>query len=154
MVLDKIPFGWQLIYVQGRFYIRHQNDVKLGMHNFSHIFRWPPVICSAEKNITFLFHIYPTDLLILTIPLGSVHSAKYLIKSTKERIWFKMYIQQIISFQSLKGTCSWFSACSFMKILFFCRDMLYHLCKEYDHVIMLSKNYLHSPLAVTCTWST
>ena len=40
----------------------------------------------------------------------------------------------------LKGTGSWFSACSFIKMLFFCRNMLYRLCKQYDHVLMLSKN--------------
>ena len=40
----------------------------------------------------------------------------------------------------LKGTDSRFSACSFIKMLFFCRDMLYRLCKQYDHVILLSKN--------------
>ena len=34
----------------------------------------------------------------------------------------------------------------YIKMLFFCRDMLYHLCKQYDHVIMLSKNQsAHSP---------
>ena len=32
------------------------------------------------------------------------------------------------------------------KMLFFCRDMLYRLCKQYDHVVMLSKNQsAHSP---------
>ena len=25
-------------------------------------------------------------------------------------------------------------------MLYFCQDMLYRLCKQYDHVIMLSKN--------------
>ena len=46
----------------------------------------------------------------------------------------------------IKGTQSRFSACSFIKMLFFCRDKLYLLFKEYDHVIMSSKNqYAHSP---------
>ena len=40
----------------------------------------------------------------------------------------------------LKGTGSRFSACSFIKMLFFCRDILYPLSKQHDHVIMLSKN--------------
>ena len=40
----------------------------------------------------------------------------------------------------LKGTGSRFSACSYIKMLFFCWDMLYRLWKQYDHVIMLSKN--------------
>ena len=32
------------------------------------------------------------------------------------------------------------------QMLFLCRDMLYRLCKKYDHVIMLSKKqYAHSP---------
>ena len=39
-----------------------------------------------------------------------------------------------------KGTGSRFRACSFMKMLFFCGDMLYRLCKQYDHVKMMSKN--------------
>ena len=39
-----------------------------------------------------------------------------------------------------KRTGSRFSACSLINMLFFCRDMLYRLCKKYDHVIMLSKN--------------
>ena len=30
--------------------------------------------------------------------------------------------------------------CSFIKMLFFCQDILYRLFKQYDHVIMLSKN--------------
>ena len=136
MVIDKIPFGQQLTDAQGRFYICHQNDVKPGMH----IFRWPSVICSAEKKNFLVSHL-SNWLANLTIPLGSVHGVKSdLIKSTKERIWFKMYIQQIISSQLLKGTGSWLSACSFIKMLFFCRDILYRVCKQYDHVIMLSKN--------------
>ena len=45
-----------------------------------------------------------------------------------------------------KGTGSRFKACSFIEMLFFCWDMLYRLCKQYDHVIMLSKNQsVHSP---------
>ena len=40
----------------------------------------------------------------------------------------------------IKGTGTWLNACSFIKMLFFCRDMLYCLCKQYDRVIMLSKN--------------
>ena len=46
------------------------------------------------------------------------------------------------------------SAHAHIKMLFFCQDMLCLLCKQHDHVIMLSKNNLHTPLAVTCTWST
>ena len=45
-----------------------------------------------------------------------------------------------------QGTGSRFSACSFIKMLFFCRDMLYRLFKQYDYVIMLSKNQsAHTP---------
>ena len=45
-----------------------------------------------------------------------------------------------------KGTGPRFSACSYIKMLFFCPDMLYRLCKQYDHAIMLSKNQsAHSP---------
>ena len=40
----------------------------------------------------------------------------------------------------LNATGSRFNACSFIKMLFFCQDMLYRLCKQYDHVIMFSKN--------------
>ena len=40
----------------------------------------------------------------------------------------------------IKGTCSRFSACAFIKLMFFCRDMLYLVHKQFDHVIMLSKN--------------
>ena len=40
----------------------------------------------------------------------------------------------------LKGTGSRFSACSYIKMPFFCWDMLYRLWKQYDHVIMLSKS--------------
>ena len=39
-----------------------------------------------------------------------------------------------------KGMGSQFSACSFIKMLFFCWDMRYLQCEQYDHVIMLSKN--------------
>ena len=47
---------------------------------------------------------------------------------------------------NIKGTGSWLSACSFIKMLFFCCDILYRLCKQYDHVMMLSKNQsAHSP---------
>ena len=46
----------------------------------------------------------------------------------------------------IKGTSSRFSACSFIQMLFFCRDMLYCLCTQYDHVIIFSKNQsAHSP---------
>ena len=46
---------------------------------------------------------------------------------------------------SFKGTGSRFGACSFIK-MFFCRDMLYRLGKQYGHVIMMSKNQsAHSP---------
>ena len=46
----------------------------------------------------------------------------------------------------LWGTGSRFSACSFIEMLFYCVDMLYRLCKQYYHVIMLSKNQsAHSP---------
>ena len=33
-----------------------------------------------------------------------------------------------------KGTGSRFGACSFIKMLFFCPEMLYHLREQYDHV--------------------
>ena len=37
-------------------------------------------------------------------------------------------------------------ACLFIKMLFFCCDMLYRLCKQHGHVIMMSKNQsVHSP---------
>ena len=39
-----------------------------------------------------------------------------------------------------KGKGSRFRACSFMKMFFFCGDMLYRLRKQYDHVKMMSKN--------------
>ena len=48
--------------------------------------------------------------------------------------------QEIDIIREFKGTGSRFSACSFIKMLFFCRDILYRLCKQYDHVIMLSKS--------------
>ena len=45
-----------------------------------------------------------------------------------------------------KGTGSRFSACSLIKMMFFCRDILYRLWKQYDHVIIMSKNQsAHSP---------
>ena len=50
------------------------------------------------------------------------------------------YIFNWLKSNPVKGTGSRFSACSFIKMLFFCRDMLY------DHVIMLWKNQsAHSP---------
>ena len=53
----------------------------------------------------------------------------------------------------LKGTGSRFGACSFIKMLFFCRDLLYRLCKQCDHVIMMSKNQsAHSPGSHLITW--
>ena len=46
----------------------------------------------------------------------------------------------------VEGTGSRFSACSFIKMLFFCRYMLYRLSKQNDRVKMLSKNQsAHSP---------
>ena len=58
--------------------------------------------------------------------------AKYGLKITIEAN------KKVVNFLDviLKGTGSRFSACSFSKMLFFCRDMLYRLCKEYDHVII------------------
>ena len=44
------------------------------------------------------------------------------------------------AWSQVKGTGSRFSACLLTKVLFFCRDMLYRLWKQFDHVIMLSKN--------------
>ena len=45
-----------------------------------------------------------------------------------------------------KVTGSRFSACSLIKMMFFCRDILYRLWKQYDHVIIMSKNQsAHSP---------
>ena len=56
------------------------------------------------------------------------------------------YIFNWLKSNPVKGTGSRFSACSFIKMLFFCRDMLYRLCKQYDHVIMMSKRQsAHSP---------
>ena len=49
-------------------------------------------------------------------------------------------ISSIFNSREFKGTGSRLSACSFIKMLFYCRDMLYRQCKQYDHVIMLSKN--------------
>ena len=50
-------------------------------------------------------------------------------------------------------TGSQFSACSFIKMLFFCQDMLYRLFKQYDHVIIsCQRTNLHTLLALT--WST
>ena len=45
----------------------------------------------------------------------------------------------------LKGTGSRFSACSFIKMLFFCWDMLYRLWKQYDHVILSYRTNLRTP---------
>ena len=46
----------------------------------------------------------------------------------------------------VEGTGSRFSTCSLIKVLFFCWDMLYRLWKQYNHVVMLSKNQsAHSP---------
>jgi len=47
----------------------------------------------------------------------------------------------------LKGQVHGFTAhASYSKCCIFCQDMLYHLCKQYNHVIMLSKNQSpHSP---------
>ena len=47
----------------------------------------------------------------------------------------------------LKRTGSRLSACSFVEMLSFCQDMLYRLCKQYDHVMTLSKT--QSLLTVT-----
>ena len=64
------------------------------------------------------------------------------------RTWLKFGSQLTLIFlvAVIKGTGSRFSACSFIKVVFFCRGMLYRLCKKHDHVIMLSKNQsAHSP---------
>ena len=56
------------------------------------------------------------------------------------------FFKSILTNMNIKGTGSRFSAFSFIKMLFFCWDMLHRLCKQYDHVIMLSKNQsAHSP---------
>ena len=45
-----------------------------------------------------------------------------------------------------EGTGSRFSACLLIKMMFFCRNILYRLWKQYDHVIIMSKNQsAHSP---------
>ena len=47
-----------------------------------------------------------------------------------------------VSFLSrVKGTGSRFSACLFIKMLFFCQDTLYRLCKQYDHLVMKAAQY-------------
>ena len=51
------------------------------------------------------------------------------------------------AWSQVKGTGSRFSACLLTKVLFFCRKMLYRLCKQYDHVIMncCQITNLHTP---------
>ena len=45
-----------------------------------------------------------------------------------------------------EGTGSRFSACLLIKMMFFCRNILYRLWKQYDHVIIMSKKQTaHSP---------
>ena len=47
-----------------------------------------------------------------------------------------------VSFLSrVKGTGSRFSACLFIKMLFFCQDTLYRLCKQYDLLVMKAAQY-------------
>ena len=47
-----------------------------------------------------------------------------------------------VSFPSrVKGTGSRFSACLFIKMLFFCQDTLYRLCEQYDHLVMKAAQY-------------
>ena len=81
-----------------------------------------------------------------SIIIEPVRLAAKCVDTKKKRKKIDHYQQGIHSLGVVKGTGSQFSACSLIKILFFCRDMLYHLRKQYDHVIMLSKNQsAHSP---------
>ena len=82
---------------------------------------------------------FPDILYLNIIPRVCVghklHGYNHLISNKRE--WNNCFI---------KGTSSRFSACSLSKMLFFWRDMLYRLWKQYNHVIMLSKNQsAHSP---------
>ena len=58
---------------------------------------------------------------------GTVNSINNLLK-----LYFLQTILEIREHE-VKGTGSRFSACTYIKMLFFCRDMLYRLCKQYDH---------------------
>ena len=55
--------------------------------------------------------------------------------------------------QHLKGTGSRLSACSFVKMLVSCRDLVYRLYNQYDHVMYkcCQGTNLHTPLAVIYT---
>ena len=83
--------------------------------------RWPPVQVSAQS-----WRPYEKK--------GTVNSINNLLK-----FYFLQTILEIREHE-VKGTGSRFSACTYIKMLFFCRDMLYRLCKQYNHDILLSKN--------------
>ena len=76
--------------------------------------RWPPVPVSAQS-----WRPYEKK--------RTVNSINKLLK-----LYFLQTILEIREHE-VKGTGSRFSACTYIKMLFFCRDMLYHLCKQYDH---------------------
>ena len=52
---------------------------------------------------------------------------------------------QICKISRQKMTGSPFSTCSFIKMLFFCWDMLYRLCKQYDHATMSMRLTVNLP---------
>ena len=75
-----------------------------------------------------------------------IHTAKRLPSSfvkTETKVFVKVnlsyktktnqYNLAAASATRLKGTGSRVGACSFIKKLFFCPDMLYRLCEQYDH---------------------
>ena len=108
---------------------------------------WQVVKLSETKNKVIMLSDTGTDKLW--------YCCLYYCSGYRMKIWkegaFKGYnvhwiqgvssqVFTVINFIELKGTGSRFSPCSFIKMLFFCRDMLYCLSKQYDHVMMLSKN--------------
>ena len=93
------------------------------------------VVLCHKSHVDFSIIIKPVRLAAKCVDTNKKEKKKKRSSSTRDSL-----------FGEVKGTGSQFSTCSLTKILFFCRDMLYHLRKQYDHVIMLSKNQsAHSP---------
>ena len=86
--------------------------------------------CTFAYSAATLFNCLDTDLK----QIACVSPSSIIFSSGLNNFKHKLFIV------FLKGTGSRFSACSLIKMLSFCRDMLYRLCTQYDHVIMLSKN--------------
>ena len=99
------------------------------------------IIYKLTRNKISLFSIYLSYAWECEIQTGDL---SHFFMEVDPADW--NFFRAIFCSLAIKGRGSQFSACSFIKMLFCCRDILHHVCKQHDHVIMLSKNQsAHSP---------